>query len=72
VKTNVETWARGIIQELTIEQLIALRDLCTFALEQADVCEHGVPTFGNGYCPECREDYRRARMDPENGIEAAP
>lgn len=43
--------------------LLKLRDAIDAELARRDVCEHGVRC--GDWCPECREEYRRARREQE-------
>lgn len=41
--------------------LVKLAEEIRLELVRRDVCEHGVsPLY---YCPDCREEYRRARIE---------
>jgi hypothetical protein len=44
------------------EALPRVEEACRRRREELDVCEHGISEI-HGDCPDCRAEYRRARIE---------
>lgn len=49
------------LPNLSVDELNKLDLAIELELARRDICEHGMDT--QHFCPECRDEYRRARVE---------